>query len=226
MPIIAIGGKARAGKDSFADILVNEHGFIKVSFADELRSFCSKVFKINKSEFLDGDKKDKEFESGPIIIDFHHIDKIREILITEYGYEVNYDMREALESIEGIELKTPRHVLRIVGNTCRDCVDDEIWIRQMLLKIKESSGKVVVADCRFDVEREIMRKIGAILVKVKRNDNGSTQEHEFDLGQDSEYDVIFDNSGTLNEYIANVKLWYCLRKAELEYTHPIKFGEL
>ena len=82
MPMISLSGKAQSGKDSFADVLVKEHGYTKVSFADELRNFCSRVFKLNVENFSKNELKDKEFDRK-VILDFHHIDKMREILISD-----------------------------------------------------------------------------------------------------------------------------------------------
>ena len=225
MPIIALSGKLQVGKDTFGNILVKDYGYKRVAFGDALKVFCSKVTGLHESYFFDNELKDKEFDR-PFVLDFHHIDKMREILINEFGYEVNYETREMLEDFESSKFTTPRHILRTIGtDMVRKHVDDQIWISKALDDIKEAGGKVVITDCRFPLERELMRKIGAILVKIKRNDNGSSVEHEFDLGPDEEYDVVFDNSYSLQEYTSNIKTWYSLRRAELEFQYNPKYEE-
>ena len=223
MPIIALCGKRRVGKDVFGGILEKEYGYKRVAFGDPLKEFCSKVFNLHLDYFNSDDLKDKEFDR-PIALDFHHVDKMRELLL-EYGYEVDYETREKLEDFVETTpaFKSPRHILRVVGtNMVRGSVDDKIWINKAIEIISNSGHKVVVTDCRFESERKALRKLGAILVKIKRHDDGSTIEHEFDLGPDSDYDVIFDNSFTLNEYTSNVKTWYTLRRSDLEYYYDIK----
>ena len=191
-----------------------------------LRNFCSRVFKINVETFTNDELKDKEFDRN-IILDFHHIDKMREILINDYGYDVTNEDRDLLEHFEGEEFETPRQLLRIVGtHMLRDVIDDDIWIKLALQQVMDSNGKVVVTDARFPNERKLLRSCGALLVKIKRNDNGDTKEHEFDLGPDEEYDIVFTNDGTLNEFTSNIKLWYSLRKSELEYVNPIIYSEV
>ena len=42
--IVGICGQINTGKDTVADILCGEYGFLRVSFADPLKSFCLKMF--------------------------------------------------------------------------------------------------------------------------------------------------------------------------------------
>lgn len=42
--IIGITGKAGSGKDTVADLLVHEHGFVKVAMADPLKRICMDLF--------------------------------------------------------------------------------------------------------------------------------------------------------------------------------------
>lgn len=42
--IVGITGRAGSGKDTVADVLVKEQGFMRVSLADPLKRFCSEVF--------------------------------------------------------------------------------------------------------------------------------------------------------------------------------------
>src|SRR5574340_974402 len=42
--IVGLMGKAGSGKDTLADYLVECHGFVKMSLADEMKRFAKKVF--------------------------------------------------------------------------------------------------------------------------------------------------------------------------------------
>ncbi len=207
MTIIALSGKARTGKDTFANVLVKRYNFQRVALADPLRELCSKVFSMDIQDFLDDNKKDARMDR--VHIDFHHLDKIRDIVETEWGYTVSEDSRNKMEESHGVELDTPRDLLRHVGTKIlRNHVDDDIWVRLAATKIKALGGKIVVTDCRFENERDFFAGIGAIKCLIKRNDNGNSKEHEFDLGSEDDYDVIFSNDGTLQQYISNVDMWY------------------
>jgi len=45
---IALSGKQRAGKDTFADYLVKHHGYAKFSIAEEIKAIALKNFRITK----------------------------------------------------------------------------------------------------------------------------------------------------------------------------------
>ena len=58
--INSFSGKARAGKDTTADILVEKHGFTKIALADPLKRVCFEVFGGKMTErHLWGDGRDE-----------------------------------------------------------------------------------------------------------------------------------------------------------------------
>lgn len=222
MTIIAFSGKAGTGKDTAGDILSNKYGFTKIAFADPLRNLCARVFYLDPAMFLDRDKKDSPMKR--IYLDFHDLDAIRTIVETEWGFEISEEAREQMEEFHGIYFDTPRDIMRFVGTKIvRNCIGDDIWIKLAAEKMKSLGGKIVITDCRFESERDFLRKIGAIMCLVKRNDNGQTTEHEFDLGSDDEYDVIFNNDGSLYSYQSSIDLWYNTKKNEFELYRVWKY---
>jgi hypothetical protein len=50
MNIIGITGKAGSGKDTVADILVREHGFVKVALADPMKRVCRDMFQFTDQQ--------------------------------------------------------------------------------------------------------------------------------------------------------------------------------
>lgn len=59
IPLLGIAGKARVGKDTFADVLVNRHGYRKISFADPIRAMVSELTGIPIQELIDGPLKEQ-----------------------------------------------------------------------------------------------------------------------------------------------------------------------
>jgi dephospho-CoA kinase len=55
--IIGLGYKARAGKDTIADYLVENHGFKKIAFADALKRGCMEIFGLDYEQCY-GDTKE------------------------------------------------------------------------------------------------------------------------------------------------------------------------
>jgi hypothetical protein len=222
MTILALAGKAGVGKDTMANVLVKKHSFTRVSLADPLRELCSKVFRMDYNMFLDHDKKDSSIDR--IMLDYHHIDKIRDIVQNEWGYEITYDMRENMEEYYDEEFETPRDILRCIGTKLlRNCISRDIWIELAMSKIQKIGPRVVITDCRFPNEREAFAKCGALLILIKRNDDGSSEGHEHDLGEEFDYDVVFTNDGELSEFQSNVDMWYTMRKDELSLYKVFKY---
>jgi len=56
--IIGLTASKRSGKDTLADYLVKEHGYIKMSFAEPLKEICRILFDFT-DEQLHGDKKEE-----------------------------------------------------------------------------------------------------------------------------------------------------------------------
>lgn len=54
MRIVGFAGRAGSGKDTSADFLVNNYGFIKVAFADKMKRICADVYPLMTREHLWG----------------------------------------------------------------------------------------------------------------------------------------------------------------------------
>lgn len=62
MKIIGITGRARTGKDTLANFLVEDHGFLKLSFAAPIRAFASDITGIPVAELENGPAKEAPLE--------------------------------------------------------------------------------------------------------------------------------------------------------------------
>lgn len=209
MTIIALSGKKQVGKDTFSSVLCKRYNFQSIALADPIRNICARVFYLSPDMFSN-EKKDARMQR--INIDFHDVDAIRHIVESEWNYTISEESRNIMETLHGVGIDSPRDALRIVGNMLRDAISPNIWIELAAAKMKELGGRVIITDCRFENEREFFRKIGAVSVLIKRNDNGNPVEHEFNLGLDDEYDVIFTNDGELHTYKSEIDMWYNVRQ--------------
>lgn len=195
MPIIAICGFQGAGKDTLANILVEKHGFVKLSFAGTVKDVASCVFGWDR-EMLEGGTLESR--------------KQREIVDEWWAARLN------------IPNLTPRWVLQNFGTELfRNHFHQDIWIACIEKKISKYEN-VVITDCRFPNEIDSIKKLGGKLVHIYRkklpdwyNDykNGlydppkyihSSEFSWIRSNFDLEINNITDNIKDLNEYIESV----------------------
>ena len=203
--IIGISGFKGSGKDTLADWLVKEYGFVKIGLADPLKRFCAEAF-----DFSD------EALWGP--------SELREI--PDERYPTGKTDEETGKSI----YLTPRRALQQLGTEWgRNCYEN-VWIDKAIRDARRvtdigmgyhqtiglrSVGRlqrrsVVIPDVRFINEMRALKKAGAAVVRVKRGEptvESHQSESEQLLINDSEFDHVFENDGTINDLRAMVTMW-------------------
>ena len=152
--IIGICGLIGSGKGTVADILQNNHGFVKVSFADSLKDCVSVVFGWDRA-LLEGDTD--ESRAWREKVDPWWADRL------------------------GFADLTPRWILQMWGTeVCREGFHRDIWIASMERKIHQailtcaenySSPKIVIPDTRFPNEIKMTKEVGGQIWLVKRGDD-------------------------------------------------------
>ena len=145
MSIISISGLIGSGKDTIADYLVANHGYVRMSFASTLKDAVSAVFGWDR-EMLEGrtDAARKAREQ----VDPWWADRL------------------------GIPHLTPRWVLQYWGtDVLRGHFHDDIWIASLEYKLKGTTEDVVITDCRFPNEITAVRNAGGRIVRVRRGED-------------------------------------------------------
>lgn len=199
--LICLSGVKRSGKDTIADILVRDFNYVKVSIATSLRFLCSQVFQIDESDFINDNTKERLF-TYPIRLDEEHLGLILSIVENDWGFPVNSEQKAELLKKVGIEMKHPRHILQIVGTELiRDCIDSDLLLKVMD-KSMSNLADVVISDVRFSNERKWFENKKALLCLVNRPNlkGGDSHISENDLGNESEYNIIFNNDETLSRF--------------------------
>jgi hypothetical protein len=199
--LICLSGQSRVGKDSIADVLVRDFKYVKVAFADGLRELASSVFDMPANQFTDADKKEAPFVY-PVRLQEEHIGLLLSHIENNWSIPVSKESKDKMLALVGTEMTTPRKLLQIIGtDLVRDCIDDQFWIKALEHKIGNLAD-VVITDARFSGERQFAREKGALMCLVKRPSLQSNDSHraENDLGEDTEYNLIFNNDDTLNRF--------------------------
>jgi len=184
--IIGICGLIGSGKGTVADILVEEHNFKKLSFADALKDGVAAMFSWNRAD-LEGDTQDsREFRELPDLF-----------WTSETGKTI-----------------TPRLVLQLVGTECmRNGFFDGIWVSIVKQKLlQDINANWVIPDTRFPNEINMIHQVGGKVWQVKRGQDPEwfeplrenniipTDVHpsEYEWVR-SNFDQVIENEGTLED---------------------------
>lgn len=185
--IVGIGHKMRRGKDTAADALVRELGFVKVSFADAL--------------------KDLAMEANPIVLTEPGFVNVQlghnslQSLVERYGWEYVKDHYPLV-----------RPFLQRLGRGARKVFGENFWFEQWTERAGVDADvvgttvprPVVVPDVRFLNEAESLQSLSALLIRIDRkvpttDSSGGADESENDLDSFKEWDAVIENNGTISD---------------------------
>lgn len=140
--LIGICGLIGSGKDTVAQNLIDNHNFVKISFADKLKDAVATMFSWDR-ELLDG----KTDESRAW----------REQVDSYWSQETGREI-------------TPRLVLQEFGTECmREGFYDGIWVSLTKKHIIDNPNThFVIPDVRFPNEAKMLYEVGGQVWRVKR----------------------------------------------------------
>lgn len=179
MRLIALSGYARAGKDSAAEVLV-ENGWTRIAFADKLRDFLYALNPIVRAEWY--------MTTEPRLAGYWRVQDV----IDKYGWD-GYKNSPFVGEL--------RPLLQRLGTEAgRQTLWDTIWIDAALNNL-DPNGKYVITDCRFENEANaVINRLG-LVVRINRTGVGPVNDHVSETGLDSfDFDVVIENDGTLEEF--------------------------
>lgn len=88
--------------------------------------------------------------------------------LLEGDTEISRKFRETKDDFWKI---SPREAMQTIGTDLfRNHFDPDIWVKSLILKIKDQKN-IVISDCRFENEVKALKNIGAIIIKIERDDN-------------------------------------------------------
>lgn len=170
--LIAVVGKMRSGKDTFADYLM-EHTpgkYTKRALADPLKNACKEIFLFSDAQ-LHGDEKES------------------------YDERWGTTARRVLQVV-GSELfrdEFPKHI---------DGIGSNLWVKHFELWYEQLENKnVVLPGLRFQNEIEMVKKLGGIVIQVVSNKRLPPKDtHKSENSVLTGIDLVLENDGTLEEY--------------------------
>lgn len=141
--IIGLLGSIGSGKNTVANMLVEQHGFVRHSFASSLKDATASVFGWPR-ELLEGD--------------------------TEYSRQWRETPDEWWAEKMGVAGFTPRLAMQLLGTEVfRNHFHKDIWINSLLYQLEaQPNTNKVISDARFPNEITTIQNAGGILIRVDR----------------------------------------------------------
>ncbi|HLD91079.1 MAG TPA: hypothetical protein VI911_08720 [Patescibacteria group bacterium] len=215
--IIGIGGKAKHGKDSIANVLIDNFGYKRISLADPLKKILyiglKEYFTLN--DFYDQNIKDLTFDkytSYPeLVLTKVQIERIVCAININYNL-TGVEMDIIREWFRNEKFYSLRDLMQRFGtDLCRNLINKQIWILTSQKQINHTSINspeinFVISDIRFPEERQMVKNLNGLLLLVKRDlkIEGEVHTSEQSLGDDSEYNTIIHNTSTLEDLEKNI----------------------
>ncbi|GMV19489.1 MAG: hypothetical protein AMXMBFR56_77130 [Polyangiaceae bacterium] len=182
--IIGISGKAGSGKDTAADVLVRDHGFVRIALADPMKRFARGLWHFTEAQLWGPSQQrnapDPRYrrDDGTFLSPRHAL----QTLGTEWGRECDPDVwiRYALMCAERVMSCAILHYVPDLGLVYGN--------------EKPRPRGVVIPDVRFANEMKAIRLAGGQVWRVTRGTSlgGAESRHVSETGQDSIHDDAFD----------------------------------
>jgi hypothetical protein len=139
--LIGIVGFIGSGKDTIGNYLVDNYQFQSMSFAATLKDAVSSIFGFSR-EMIQGSTAESR--------------SWRELPDPYWSEKMGRPM-------------TPRHILQKIGtDILRTHFSDNIWIWSLENNLAKTEKSVVITDCRFDNEIDMIHKLGGEVWWVQR----------------------------------------------------------
>jgi hypothetical protein len=143
--IIGLVGLIGSGKSTAADRLVNYHGFREVSFASALKDSVSVLFDWPRHMLEGNSAESRAWRDQP-----------DEFWTRELSWNDGFTPRKALQYF--------------ATNVVRNHVHNDFWVLRLKKTLSSVHGNIVVSDCRFPNEIQMIRSLGGEVWEIQRGE--------------------------------------------------------
>jgi hypothetical protein len=173
--LIGLSGYARSGKDTVAQFIIDDYGFVRRAFADKLKAA---LIRLNPMvDYVSPTSGKTEW--------FRLTDAIR-----YYG---------GLESLKSNSPELRALMQRLGTEVGRDTFGTNFWVDQALGEVFGGLD-IVVTDVRFENEVDAIRNRGGVVWRISRSGVAPVNGHSSETAIDHvDFDRYISNDGTLEE---------------------------
>lgn len=175
--LMAFAGRAGSGKSLAAQTLIDD-GWVRLKFADPLKNMLRAFF---KSSGLDDDE--------------------------EIERRIEGDLKETPDPY--LNYVSPRRAMQTLGQEWgRECIEPCLWVCALERAVRHAFLKgrnVVVDDCRYENEVQIIRDLGGAVTMIVRPDAELVDVSHVSERLALNPDFCIENSGSQAELVAAVR---------------------
>lgn len=188
--IVAFAGLKGSGKDTAANLLVEEYGFTKVAFADPVREMALIIDPIIPVKYNYG-REDREVDVYPVM------ERLSD-LVSAFGWD---RIKREIPEVR-------RFLQKLATEAVRDMINPHVWINileERFPDIAEESSRYVISDCRFTNEVAFILANEGVVCWLTRSDIKSD-------GHASETDEVLThaqcwirNDSTVEDFLEKIR---------------------
>lgn len=197
--IILLSGYKKSGKDHISELMVNNHGFKRLAFADNLKDLTATQYGIVRQELDDQELKEKALLHMPVLSTDPFSKKIHDHLDGEFAV------------VDGKKYWTRRALCILEGSVKRSATPN-YWVDQVTSQIKFNDN-IVIADFRYQSEYKSIleyadrHNIPVVTIRIDRFDTSPSNEASERNLDSFKHDYVLSNRSTveiLNKQLDNL----------------------
>ena len=194
--LIGICGFKSSGKDTVADYFVKHQGFKRLSFASAVKDVVSVIFNWPRDKLEGLTPEDREW---------------REQIDNRWSQLLNMPQL------------TPRFAMQYFATDLfRNHFHPDIWLKIIENKL-DKNEKIVISDCRFQNEIDMIKKNNGIILEVHRNmpqwfykDKHGEEALQLHASEREwlkcNTDYVIENNGTIDELHSNIFTLFIIKQ--------------
>lgn len=126
----------------------------------------------------------------------------KELFLLDDEQLINHTLKETIDTRWGL---SPRQMLQKVGtDLIRNNINENFWILHFKFWYNNNKNNIVITDCRFQNEVNIIKELGGIVIKLNRNTERIDTHISEDIDKLTGFDYTLDNNSTKEQLYKSI----------------------